>query len=139
MQYFSWSFKNFLGFFWAWKFCPRGWDLRWARTLHFMLLTKAWNFEIQNSKTLKNPKTLLRSLEFVIHQNLEHDAITVSNLVRNWNILIQISYSCRNVANLGVLQICSNVSTFKSAKTYKSRRVLVSPKTVYSGISKIIL
>ena len=45
--------------------------------------TKARNFEISNLKTLKNHETLLRSLEFVIHQNLEHDGITVSNLVRN--------------------------------------------------------
>ena len=38
--------------------------------------------KFQNLKTLKNPETL-RSLEFVIHQNLEHDAMTISNLVRN--------------------------------------------------------
>ena len=40
--------------------------------------------KFQNLETsLKNPEILLRSLEFMIHQNLEHDAITVSNLVRN--------------------------------------------------------
>ena len=39
--------------------------------------TKAGNFEISKLKTLNIPETLLGSLEFVIHQNLEHDAITV--------------------------------------------------------------
>ena len=40
--------------------------------------------KFQNLKTsLKNPETLLRSPQFVIHQNLQHHAITVSNLIRN--------------------------------------------------------
>ena len=44
---------------------------------------KARILKFQNLKTLKNPETLLGSLEFVIHQNFEHDAITVSDLVQN--------------------------------------------------------
>ena len=43
--------------------------------------TKARSFKISKLKTLKNPETLLRSLEFAIHQNLEYNVITVSNLV----------------------------------------------------------
>ena len=43
--------------------------------------TKASSFEISKLKNFKNSETLLRSLEFVIHQNLEHDTITVTNLV----------------------------------------------------------
>ena len=105
---------------------------------------------------MKNSETLLRSLEFVIH--LEHDVITVSNLVENWSTSTQISYSCRDVA-IGVVQICSNecwvrviwindknnnvyktkrketihmlsstISNLKSAKPYRSRRILVSRK-----------
>ena len=38
--------------------------------------------KFQNLKAVKNPETL-RSLEFVIYQNLKHDAVTVSNLFRN--------------------------------------------------------
>ena len=68
--------------------------------------TKLEVLKFQNLKTLKNSETLLRSLEFVIHQNLEHDVITVSNLVENWSSSTQISYSCRDVAT-GVVQICS--------------------------------
>ena len=30
------------------------------------------------------------------------------------------------------------ISNLKSAKTYKSRRVLLSRKTVYSGVTKLI-
>ena len=45
--------------------------------------TKLEILKFQNLKTLKNRETLLRSLEFMIHQNLEHDATTVLNLVRN--------------------------------------------------------
>ena len=26
--------------FGVWKFCPRGWDSRWARTVHFTLLSQ---------------------------------------------------------------------------------------------------
>ena len=57
---------------------------------------KWWKF--QNLKTLKNPETLLRSLKFVIHQNLESDAIKISKLVRNWSVSTQMTYSNRNVA-----------------------------------------
>ena len=69
--------------------------------------TKARSFKISKLKTLKNPETLLRSLKFVIHQNLEYNVITVSNLV--W-----IEVSQPRLANsvvtqrTGVLQICSN-------------------------------
>ena len=46
--------------------------------------TKARSFEISKLKNLlENPETLLRSTDFVIHQNLQHDAITVSNLFQN--------------------------------------------------------
>ena len=66
--------------------------------------------KFQNLKTsLKNPETLLRSPQFVIHQNLQHHAITVSNLIRNWSISTQISCPCQNVTNWGtpnLLQQC---------------------------------
>ena len=102
----------------------------------------------------------------MIHQKLEHDAITVSNLARSWSISTQISYSCCKVANWGtpnLLQRMLNSGTWingknnnvyktkrketihmlfsnlKSAKTYKSRRVVLSRKPVYSGISKLVL
>ena len=122
----------------------------------------------QNLEPLKSSESLLRSLKFVIHQNLKHDAITVSNLVQNWSISTKISYSCRNVANWGTASLLQQmlnksqmsykwnkiyktkkketihmlfftISNLKSAKTYKSQWVLVSRKTVYSSISKPIL
>ena len=47
-------------------------------------MVKTQSFEISKLKNLfENLETLLRSLDFVIHQNLQHDAITVSNLARN--------------------------------------------------------
>ena len=50
----------------------------WGRTLKLKVL------KFQNLKTsLKNPQTLLRSLEFVINQNLKYNAITVLNLARS--------------------------------------------------------
>ena len=59
--------------------------------------TKARSFEISKVKNfLENPETFLISLEFGIHHNLQHDAITVLNMVRNWSISTQISYSCPN-------------------------------------------
>ena len=45
---------------------------------------QARSFKISKLKNLlEKPETPLRSLEFVIHQNLQHHAITVSNLIRN--------------------------------------------------------
>ena len=104
---------------------------------------------------MKNPETLLRSLEFVIHQNYGHDAsfklASISTLIR---------YSCRDIANWGtILLIVSSecwikskwmnyknnnvnktevketihilfftIKNLKSAETYKSRQVLLSLK-----------
>ena len=64
---------------------------------------KAGSFEISKLKNLENPETLLRSLEFVIHQNLEHEAITKPSQFQTWFKIevSQISYSCRNVENRG--------------------------------------
>ena len=72
--------------------------------------------KFQNLKTFKNSETLLRSLKFVIHQNNEQDAITVSNLVRNWNISTQISCSCRNVANWGYSKSAPTYQLLKAQK-----------------------
>ena len=128
--------------------------------------TKARVFEISKLKNLflENPETIVRPLEVLIHPNLQHDTITVSNLVQ------KISYSCRDVANCGtILLIFSNecwikagwmndkndnvyktkrketihtlfftIINLKSAKTHKSRQILLSRKTVCSGISKLI-
>ena len=59
----------------------------WRGTLKLKVL------KFQNLKTsLKNPQTLLRSLEFVINQNLKYNAITVLNLARSWSTSTQISY-----------------------------------------------
>ena len=119
--------------------------------------TKLEILKFQNFKTFKNPETLPRSLKFAIHQNLEHDAIAVSNLVQNWSISTQISY-CRDISsnecwirakwindkNNNVYKtkrkeiihmLYFTISNLKSAKTHKSRHVLVSRKIVYSGIS----
>ena len=130
--------------------------------------TEAWTFEILKLKNLLkkswNPPESAK-----ICENLEYDAITVSNLVQKWSISTQIIYYCLNLAKL-VLHICSNKCrirarcildknnnvyktkrketnqtsfftkwSLKSRKMYKSRRVLLSRKTVYSGISKLIL
>ena len=121
----------------------------------------------KNLKTLKNSESLLRSLKFVINQNLEHGAITVSNLIRNRSIATQISYSCRSVANWSTANLLQRMliksqidyknnnvyktkrmetlhmlfcikSNLKSAKSYKLRGVLVSRKAVYSSFSKLI-
>ena len=128
-----------------------------------MAHTKARVFEISKLKNLflENPETIVRPLEVLIHPNLQHDTITVSNLVQ------KISYSCRDVANCGtILLIFSNECWIKAgwmndkndnvyktkrkeiihtlfftiinAKTHKSRQILLSRKTVYSGISKLI-
>ena len=52
---------------------------------------------------LWNPPEVTR-----IRVNLEHDAITVLNLVRNWSISTQISDSYRNLAKWGTRYFCSN-------------------------------
>ena len=77
---------------------------------------------------MKNSESLLRSLKFVINQNLEHGAFTVSNLVRNWSIATQIRYSCRNVANWGtpnLLQRMLNKSQvdYKNNNVYRTKRI----------------
>ena len=41
--------------------------------------------KFQNLKALKNLETLVRSLEFVIHQNLEHDEIKLASKLRYLN------------------------------------------------------
>ena len=72
--------------------------------------TKARSFETSKLKNLlENPETLLRSLDFVIHQNLQDNAITVSNLVRNLSISTQINCSCQNVANWGTPNLLQRV------------------------------
>ena len=86
--------------------------------------TKARSFEISK---LKNLESLLRSLEFVIQRNLEYDAITVANLVRNWSISTHISYSCRNVANWGtsnllLLILNKNQMDYQNNSIYKIKR-----------------
>ena len=52
-----------------------------------MTHTEAKRFEISKYKNVfekpANLQTLMRSLEFAIHKNLEHDAIVVSNLARS--------------------------------------------------------
>ena len=70
--------------------------------------TEARSLEILKLKNLfeksSNPPQVN---QFVIHQNLEHDALTVSKLARSWMISTQISYSFVT-KQIGVLQICSN-------------------------------
>ena len=80
--------------------------------IHFLQNTSArllLNGEISKPKNLLkkvwNPPEITR-----IRVNLEHDAITVLNLVRNWSISTQISYSCRNLAKWGTcISIPTNV------------------------------
>ena len=49
--------------------------------------------------------TLLWSLEFIIHQNLQHDTIAASNLAHTRNIVTQINFSHLKVANSGTLNL----------------------------------
>ena len=50
-------------------------------------------------------QTPLWSLEFVIHQNVKHDTIAVSNLTRSWYISTHTSNYCCKKANLGTANL----------------------------------
>ena len=76
-----------------------------------MTHTEAQVIEISKHKNLlkkpSNLETILKSLELVIHQNLEHDAIAVSHLARSFKfgskmiISTEISYPFRKAAIWG--------------------------------------
>ena len=76
---------------------------------------------------MKIPLILLRSLEFVIHQNFHHDTITVSKLARSWSISTQISYFCRKVAiwdtpNMLQWMLAPIYNNDKNYNVYKTKR-----------------
>ena len=71
--------------------------------------TEAQTFEISKLINLLekpwNPPEVTR-----ICKNLKHDAILISNLVQNWSISTQISYSWRNFAKLGTPNLLQRMS-----------------------------
>ena len=78
--------------------------------------TEARTFKISKFENLLekpwNPPGITR-----ICENLEHDAITVSDLVRNWSISTQISYSWCNLAKQSTSNLIQRMSN-KSEMDY---------------------
>ena len=70
--------------------------------IHLTYLT-LWPRKLSNCIACKRfaVQSLLWSLEFLIHRNLKHHDIAVSNVARSWSISSVIGYSFLKVSNSG--------------------------------------